>query len=136
MKICVCCSASFPDEVLSLAKEIEALGHEVLLPNCIVQRQIERADFDPIKTKAATNAVRKHFDKIRESDAILVCNYTKKGIENYIGANTFLEMGFAHYYKKPIYVLNPLPEQEYINDEIKSFETICLSGDPEQLTRA
>jgi molecular chaperone GrpE len=28
MKICVCCSASFPDEVLSLAKEIEALGQE------------------------------------------------------------------------------------------------------------
>ena len=30
--------------------------------------------------------------KICEADALLVCNFTKKGIENYIGANTFLEM--------------------------------------------
>ena len=131
MKLCVCCSASFPDEVLSLAKEIEALGHEVLLPNCIIQRQIEHADFDPIKTKAATDAVRKHIDKIRESDAILVCNYDKKGITNYIGANTFIEMAAAHYNHKKIFILNSLPEMPYINDEIKSFETICLDGDLE-----
>lgn len=127
MKICVCCSLSFTDEVLKVAEELEGLGHEVLLPNGIIQRQIEREDFDPIKTKAETDAVRKHIDKIRESDAVLICNYDKKGVENYIGANTFLEMAAAHYHKKPIYVLNELPNMPYVNDELQSFETIILN---------
>ena len=70
-----------------------------------------------------------HFAKIRESDAILVCNFTKKGIENYIGANTFLEMGYAYSLGLPIYTLNPLPDMPYINDELKAFNTISLAGD-------
>lgn len=34
------------------------------------------------------------------SDAILVLNYDKKGIKNYIGGNTLMEMGFAHVHDK------------------------------------
>lgn len=131
MKICVCCSLTFTDGVLDLSKKLEELGHEVLLPNGILNGAIHRPDFDPVAAKHdnGADAIRDHFEKIKESDVILVCNYTKKGIENYIGANTFLEMGFAYCFNKPIYTLNPLPEYGYINDEIKAFETICLDGD-------
>ena len=114
--------------MLKAAKELERLGHEVLLPNGVIQRQIERDDFDPIKTKAATDAVRKHIDKIRESDAVLICNYDKKGIKNYIGANTFLEIASAHYNRKPVYALNTLPDMPYINDELQSFDIKVLNG--------
>ena len=129
MKICICCSLSFTDEVLALAEELKALGHEPLLPNGMIDRVTEQEDFDPVKTKAATDAVRKHIDKIRESDAILVCNYDKKGIVNYIGANTFIEIAAAHYMRKLIYALNPLPEQPYIQDEVESFDITILNGD-------
>lgn len=129
MKICVCCSLSFTDEVLALAEELERRGHELLLPNSVVKRLIKRADFDPVKTKVETDAVRKHIDKIRKADAVLICNYDKKGIANYIGANTFIEIAAAHYHRKPIYTLNPLPDQQYINDEIQSFNIKSLNGD-------
>lgn len=129
MKICICCSLSFTDEVLALAEKLKSLGHEPLLPNGMINRVMEREDFDPVKTKAATDAVRKHIDKIRESDAVLVCNYDKKGVANYIGANTFIEIAAAHYMRKPIYALNPLPEQSYIKDEIESFDIAVLNGD-------
>lgn len=129
MKVCICCSLSFTDDVLALAEKLEALGHEPLLPNGMINRVTEQEDFDPVKTKAATDAVRKHIDKIRESDAVLVCNYDKKGIANYIGANTFVEIAAAHYMHKPIYTLNPLPEQSYIKDEIESFDITVLNGD-------
>lgn len=129
MKICVCCSLSFTDEVLALAEKLETLGHELLLPNGMINRVTEQEDFDPVKTKAATDAVRKHIDKIREADAVLVCNYDKKDIKNYIGANTFIEIAAAHYMHKPIYALNPLPEQSYIKDEIESFDIAVLNGD-------
>ena len=131
MKICICCSLTFTDEVLELTKKLKKLGHEVLLPNSVISGAIHNSDFDPAAAKHANGAdvIRAHFDKIKKSDAILVCNYTKKGIKNYIGANTFLEMGYAYGLRKPIYTLNPLPEYEYISDEVKALETICLDGD-------
>ena len=58
-----------------------------------------------------------------------MCNFTKNGIDNYIGANTFLEMGFAYYIEKPIYALNPLPDYKYINDELLNFDVKVINGD-------
>ncbi|MBR5669852.1 nucleoside 2-deoxyribosyltransferase [Candidatus Saccharibacteria bacterium] len=131
MKVCVCCSLSFPDEAFKIADELEALGHEVLLPNGIINRSIEKPDFDAVAAKHDNgyDAMRAHFAKIRDADVLLVCNFTKKGIENYIGANTFLEMGYAYSLEKPIYVLNQLPDQPYISDELHAFDVIELEGD-------
>ena len=130
MKICISCSLSFPDEVLVVAKKLEKSGHEVLLPTGIENRAIERPDFDPVAAKheGGYDSIRAHFAKIRKADALLVCNFTKKGVENYIGANTFLEMGYAYSLKKPVYVLNRLPDQPYINDELKAFGAIELAS--------
>ncbi len=138
MKICVCCSLSFPNEANKIADELRALGHEVLLPHGIIIRAIEKPDFDPVAAKHddGYDAMNAHFAKIRESDAILVCNFTKKGIENYIGANTFLEMGYAYSLEKPIYVLNTLPDMPYINDELKAFEPIELQGKLSSIDKA
>jgi len=133
MKICICCSLTFTQEVLDLAEKLEALGHELLLPNSVINRAIEKPDFDPIKSKIATNAVNNHIDKVKACDAVLICNYTKKGIENYIGANTFIEISAAHYNGKPIFALNPLPDQPYINDELLSFDIKVINGDLAQI---
>ena len=130
MKICICTSLTFTDEVLALQKELEALGHEVLMPNGVINGLIKAADFNPILAKTETDAITKHIDKIRESDTILVCNYSKRGIDNYIGANTFIEMAAAHYFGKPIFVLNELPQQDYIRDELLAFDNMTvLDGD-------
>lgn len=127
MKICICCSLSFVNEVNKVAEELRKLGHEVLLPNGVINRLVEQADFDSVQSKIDTDSCHKHTDKIRESDAILVCNYDKNGIANYIGANSFAEMFVANYFNKPIYTLHPLPDQPYINDEIQSFGVIVIN---------
>lgn len=129
MKICICCSLSFSDEVRKIAQQLEEMGHEVLLPNGVVIRLVEQEGFDPVQAKIDTDSTHKHVDKIREADAVLVCNYTKNGIENYIGANSFAEMFVAYYFNKPIYALNPLPDMPYIHDEINSFGVVVLNGD-------
>lgn len=131
MKICICCSLSFTDEVKKIADRLHELGHEVLLPNGVIIDAIYKPDFDSVKAKRGNgyDFVREHFKKIEESDAMLVCNFTKNGIDNYIGANTFLEMGFAYYIKKPIYALNPLPDYKYINDELLNFDVKVINGD-------
>lgn len=129
MKICICCSLSFGDEVCKIAARLEKMGYEVLLPNGIIIRLTEQENFDPVQAKIDTDSTHKHVDKIREADAILVCNYTKNGIEDYIGANSFAEMFVAYYFDKPIYTLFPLPDMAYINDEINSFGVKVLDGD-------
>ena len=129
MKICICCSLSFTEDVLKLANELKAAGYEVSLPNGVINKLYEKSDFDPIKAKIETNAVKNHIEKIKQSDAILICNYTKNDVKNYIGANTFLEIAFAYYYDKTIFALNPLPDQPYIHDEIQSFDIKVLDGD-------
>lgn len=133
MKICICCSLSFVDEVNKVAEELRKLGHEVLLPNGVINRLVEQADFDPVQSKIDTDSCHKHTDKIRESDAVLVCNYDKNGIANYIGANSFAEMFVANYFNKSIYTLRPLPDQPYINDEIQSFGVIVINDELTQI---
>lgn len=123
MKICICCSLSFTDKVKQIAEELEKLGHEVLLPNGILVDAIHQPNFDPVAAKHNNGY-----------DAILVCNFAKNDVDNYIGANTFLEMGFAYYIGKPIFAVNPLPEYKYINDEILSFDVKVLNGDFSKIT--
>ena len=116
---------------MAIAKELEKLGHKVDLPNGIINRAVERSDFDAVSAKAddGYDSMHAHFAKIRKSNALLVCNFTKKGIKNYIGANTFLEMGYAYSLGLPIYIYNPLPNMSYINDEIRAFNAISIRGD-------
>jgi len=57
----------------------------------------------------------------------LVANYNKREIQNYIGGNSFLEMGFAHILRKKIFLLNEIPEMIY-SDEIKAMQPIILNG--------
>ena len=129
MRICICCSLAFGDEVRAIAKQLETAGHKVVLPNGVVHRLNEQPNYDPTKVKIETDPFHKHTDEIRASDAVLMCNYTKNGIENYIGANSFAELFVAYYFNKPIYALNPLPDMPYINDELNAFRIEVLGGD-------
>lgn len=129
MKICICCSLTFTNEVIEVGKMLERLGHEVLLPNGVINRLIEQPNFDPVQAKIETNSWRLHIDKIRNSDAVLVCNFLKNCTPGYIGANTYSEIAAAHYFEKPIFALFPLPDQPYINDEIRSLPITILDYD-------
>ena len=62
------------------------------------------------------------------SDAILVLNFDKKGIVNYIGGNTLMEIGFAHVNDKKVFLLNEVPEVSY-TDEILAMYDVILNGD-------
>lgn len=65
---------------------------------------------------------------IKESEAILVTNYDKKGVTGYIGGNVFLEMGFAHVLDKKIFLLNEVPDVSYV-DEIRAMQPMVINND-------
>lgn len=134
MKITICGSIKFIDQLISLQKALEKAGHTVFMPIKVAGVDYWAEDGSSrVAAKKADDLISKHMDKIKNSDAILVGNYTKHDTQNYIGANTFAEMMYAHYLRKKIYLLNPAPRQDYIKDEIESMEPKVLDGDLDKL---
>jgi len=68
-----------------------------------------------------------HYQKIVESDIVLVLNMQKKGIDGYIGAAVFAEIAFAvglnrtsHSEKEiGVYCLNPFPDSLPYAEELQ-----------------
>lgn len=138
MKITICGSLDFTHKIKKLSDELHTLGFEVSIP--ISSEKILRGEFslEEIKNEKENgtfseraiqyDSIRAYWQKIKDADAILVANFDKKGISNYIGGNSFLEMGFAHILKKPIYLLNDIPKMIYV-DEIRAMQPIILQSD-------
>ena len=142
MKITICGSIAFYNEMLKTKEELEKLGHEVKLPPSELNdgngNPISALQFYEIRKTSSSNdgwiwerkeeAMKRHFDKIVWSDAILVLNYAKNNIEGYVGANTLMEMGLALHLNKRIYLLNQIPELSY-KEEILGAKPIIINGD-------
>ena len=75
------------------------------------------------------DAIREFWRLMQDADALLVANYDKHGIKNYIGGNSFLEMGFAHVLNQKLYLLNPVPEMPHYKTEIIAMRPTIINGD-------
>jgi hypothetical protein len=125
MKITICGSITFGSEMLEAKEKLEVLGHEVKIPQIVARN-------DAWTEGRKGEAIKKHFEKVEWSDAILVMNHDKREIEGYIGANTLMEMGLAFYLGKKIYLIKDVPNLSY-KDEIVGMNPIILSGELEQI---
>jgi len=99
----------------------------------ILQRQEHRVIIpqkdplpEPIPPLAKRKAMEEFNEDLKKSDAILVLNYIKDNKENYIGANSLMEIGMAFILNKKIFILNPSPE--YCKDELEAIEAQVLNG--------
>lgn len=128
MKIAICGSMFVASKMLEVKKELEKLGHIVELPQNTESYADGTFKEENKWEKLKDDVLRKYFNKIGESDAILVINEDKNNIKNYIGGNSLLELGFAHVQMKRKFLLNPIPEISY-KDEIEAMEPIVLNGD-------
>ena len=145
MKIVICASIEFTPQILEVKAELEKLGHQVEIPlfsQKIAQGEFTTSEFiqnkeaagGDIKMRQAQSAdlIRRYWDLIKASDAILILNFEKKGIKNYIGCSVLMEMGFAYGHEKKIFLYNPLPEKSerihYI-DELIDLKPIIINGD-------
>jgi len=130
MTITICGSIKFIEEMRSIEKRLINIGHKVYMP--VKAPGVDYWEKDNSKrviAKRGLGLIEKHLDKIEISDAILVVNVDKLRKKNYVGANTFTEICFAHYRKKKIFFLNPIPRQSYILDELQSIDPIILNED-------
>lgn len=120
---------SFAQEMLVMRQQLRDQEHNVVIPHD-AEAYAGRPEKlgEKWQQKLHQDLIRKYFDEIEKADAILVLNLTKNGVANYIGGNAFLEIGFAHILKKPVYLLNPIPDMLY-KDEIMAMNPVVLNGD-------
>ena len=142
MKITICGSIAFMDEMIKTKGDLEKLGYSVEIPPLEIKdesgKMIPVKEYYAIRKSAKDSdfwvwqekgrRIREYFDKINWSNAILVLNYDKNNIIGYIGGNTFLEIGVAFYLKKKIFLLNQIPEMPY-KEEILAMMPIVINGD-------
>ena len=142
MKITICGSIAFYDEMNKICKELEAIGHQVSLPPFEIENEngemISVKEYYKIRKTEVDDsswvwdkkgeAMRLHNNKVAEGEAILVLNYDKNNISNYIGANTLLELGLAFYLNKKLFILNPIPDISY-KEEILGMKPVVINGD-------
>lgn len=140
--ITVCASASFYRQVVDEQSQLQKLGYKVIIP-AGAEAMKKSGDFDVTHSKTWYNnpndyhkkaaLMRGHFDEVAKGDAVLVLNYEKHGVPNYIGGNVLMEMALAFYLHKPIFILNEVPEDSPFVEEIKGFEPTVLQGKLEKL---
>lgn len=133
MTITICGSMKFHHRMRDVKSKLERMGHVVLVPKSIELMDREgyvhpEDDGERITAKIEHDFIREHFRKIEASDAILVLNHEKKRIPNYIGGNTFLEMGYAFGRDKKIFLFQPIPDMDY-KTEMHAMQPIILNGD-------
>jgi len=123
---------AFAKEMMATKDQLEKLGHICFIPestdNYAAGRMEKVGGSESAERKITNNFIRKHYELITNSDAILVLNYDKKGVKNYVGGNSLMEMGFAHVNNKKVFLLNPAPKLSY-TDEISAMTDMVLNGD-------
>jgi len=136
MKITVTGSVKFAKEIVDVYNQLKELGHEPLMHEDMfgiadgtAKELIEGISQDHAAIKRKHNFIKWWHDCIKKGDALLVCNYDKNGIKNYIGGNTLVEIGFAYVNDKKVFLLNSIPKELSYADEIKAMVDVVLNND-------
>jgi len=128
MKITICGSIAHVEAMNQTAKQLEAEGYEVEIPHSRENEIDYNSLTDAEQAKAKDSLIKAHLNKINESDAILVFNQDKKGVEGYVGGNTLMEMAFAYTQGIEVFLLKRPTGVSY-TEEILGMMPILLDND-------
>ena len=132
MRIGIIGSMQFTEKMLEVRDKLIALGHDAFVTDLsapFIGKTDEEKEIIKIHQKNNLDAIREFWNKMQGADAVLVLNYDKNGINNYIGGNTLMEIGFAHVLNQKIFLLNPIPEIFYYKTEIEAVKPTIINGD-------
>jgi len=132
MKIGIIGSMQLTEKVYEICDELKNMGHDAYLTSLakpFVGKSNEEKEKIKIYQKNNLDAIREFWKLMQGGDAVLVVNLRKNDIENYIGGNTFLEMGFAHILNQKIFLYNPIPHIDFYKTEIIAMKPTRINGD-------
>ncbi|MCL2407472.1 MAG: hypothetical protein FWC95_06030 [Defluviitaleaceae bacterium] len=125
-RIVICGSMSAISKMKDVAKQLEIMDYTPILPD---EGDIPEGKFNEYKKDVSM----KHFNAISHEStyAVLIVNEAKRGIDNYIGANSFAEIALAFYFGKKIFLLNDIYTP--YADELAAWGAVTLNNDLQRL---
>lgn len=132
MKIGIIGSMQYTEQMLEMRDKLNALNHNAFITELykpFIGKSDKEKETIKLQQKNNLDAIREFWNMMQEADAVLVLNLDKHGIKNYIGGNTFLEIGFAHVLNQKIFLLNPIPDIQFYKTEIEAMKPIVINGD-------
>lgn len=135
MKIMLVGSMKFAHDMVETKKELDSLGHQAFVPHGS-EPHLTDGDFvenldDNLAFCIENNVMKRNFDLVEESDAILVLNKKRNNIDGYIGVSALMEMAVAHHLNKKIFLLNEVPDhnKHRWSQEVRIMQPIVVNGD-------
>lgn len=122
----------FTEKMIEARDELIRLGHNAFvtsLASPFVGKSHEEIEQIKISQKNNLDAIREFWRLMQGADAVLVMNFDKHGIANYIGGNTLMEIGFAHVLNQKIFLYNPVPDIQFYKSEIEAMKPILIDRD-------
>lgn len=135
MKIMISGSMTFAKEMMAAKEQLEKMGHKVQVPHTIELNIDDEKLIDDLDQNflncIENDTMRKCFQQVADSDAVVVLNYPKNSIDGYIGTSTLMEMGIAYFMHKKMFILFPYPSDKEVRwaHEIRIMQPIILNGD-------
>lgn len=132
MKIGIIGSMQYTEKMIEARDELIKRGHNAFVTNLadpFIGKTDEEKELIKLHQKYNLDAIREFWRLMQGADAVLVMNFDKHGIKNYVGGNTLMEIGFAHVLDQKIFLYHPIPEMPYCKSEIEAVKPIIINGD-------
>ncbi|MBD3360567.1 hypothetical protein GF366_02070 [Candidatus Peregrinibacteria bacterium] len=133
MKIGIIGSMQFTEKMVEIRDKLKEMGHDTFITELhydfIGKTIAEKEQIKKDQMDGNIDTIREFWDLMQGADAVLVLNLEKNNIENYIGANTLMEIGFAHVLNQKIFFYNPMPDMPYCREELEAVHPIVINGD-------
>ncbi len=139
MRIMLIGSMSFIQDMLKLKKQLGKLRHKAIIPVGTKPHQKDSTYVDKLKESMRycikNKVMKRNFDLVSESDAVLVINNHKNGTDGYIGVSVLMEMAIAHHLNKKIFILNKIPHYEKVRwaHEVSIMQPVIINGNLAQI---
>lgn len=132
MKIGIIGSMQNTEKMLEVQEELIKLGHKPFITGfaqSFIGKTSEEKEKIKLDQKYNQDAIREFWNLMQGADAVLVVNLDKNGIENYIGGNALMEIGFAHVLNQKVFLYNSIPDIPFYKTEIEAVKPIVINGD-------
>lgn len=139
MRIGVIGSMQHTEKMMAIRDKLISMGHDAFVTNFVktlIGKTNKQKEKIKLHQKYHQDAIREFWRLMQKADAVLVANFDKGKIKNYIGGNTLMEIGFAYVLNQKIFLLNPIPGIPYYKTEIQAMKPIILNGDLSKISES
>ena len=122
-------SMTFAKEMKAAKEKLENMDYEVFVPldtEHVIEDPSKKIDIQFMKELGVG---RGDAELVAKSDAFIILNYPKHGIDGYIGPGAYRDLSVAWWLKKKVFFLFPYDENQNNHKyEMLGFEPIILEG--------